>query len=576
MKTKLRSCFCGDLDINYEGKEVSLCGWLKRKRDIGKILFFVLEDREGEVQIVTESEELINKIKNLPLYSTLKVIGLVRERPDKDKNPSMKTGEIEVLAKEIEVFSKSKTLPFLPDDEKEIFEETRLFFRFLDLRSKKKKEIFKLRSNIKYVITKTLIEMGFIEVETPYLSKSTPEGARDFLVPSRIHKGKFYALTQSPQMYKQILMVAQFDRYFQFARCFRDEDFRKDRQPEFTQLDIEMTFVTEEDIFNCVEKIFYEVFKTVFKIELKLPFDRMTYEDVLNLYGTDKPDLRFDYRFEDYKDVLGQLEIFKNYKIVKSIFFPYKFSRKFIDNLTEEIRREGNLILMWGILEGGEIRGPLKKYLSKENFKGEGIRFIVGGEDEIVKSLCGKLRERVLEEIKKSESEKREFKFLWVTDFPLFEKDEQGSLVSAHHPFTMPKDNFWYRDPLNAKARSYDLILNGFEIGSGSIRISDPELQREILKFLGYSDEEIEDRFGFLLRALSYGAPPHGGIALGFDRIIMILTFEKSIRDVIAFPKTAQGVGLLENCPSRVYREQLEELGIKLKEEILDDSKKVD
>ncbi|MEN3043696.1 MAG: aspartate--tRNA ligase [Candidatus Hydrothermales bacterium] len=576
MRTELRSCFCGDLNIGYLGKEVNLCGWLKRKRDIGKILFFVLEDREGEVQVVIENEELKNKVKSLSLYSTLKVNGLVRERPEKDKNPEMKTGEIEVLAKEIEVFSKSKTLPFLPDEEKEVFEETKLFYRFLDLRSEKKKEVFKLRSNVKYIITKTLIEMGFIEVETPYLSKSTPEGARDFLVPSRIHKGKFYALTQSPQMYKQILMVSQFDRYFQFARCFRDEDFRKDRQPEFTQLDIEMAFVTEEDIFNCVERIFYQVFKEIFKIELKIPFDRMTYENVLNLYGTDKPDLRFDYKFEDYKDILGQVEVFKNYKNIKSIFFPFKFSRKFIDNLAQEIKREGQSVFMWGILEGSEIRGTLKKLLSIESFKREGTRFVIGGEDEIIKSLCEKLREKVIEEIKKNEDEKKEFKFLWITDFPLFEKDEHGCFVSAHHPFTMPKDDFWYMEPMKARARSYDLVLNGFEIGSGSIRISDPELQREIFRFLGYTEEEVEDRFGFLLRSLSYGAPPHGGIALGFDRIIMILSFEKSIRDVIAFPKTAQGVGLLENCPSRVYREQLEELGIELKEGILDDSKKVD
>ncbi len=565
MKTEMRVCYCGEVDSKYVGKNITLCGWLKRKREIGKISFFVLEDREGEIQIVVENEEIKNKIKNLPLYSTLKVKGIVRERPDKDKNPEMKTGDVEVLAQEIEFFSKSNILPFLPDEDKEVFEETKLSYRFLDLRSKKKKEVFKLRSQVKFIMTKTLIEMGFIEVETPYLSKSTPEGARDFLVPSRLHKGKFYALTQSPQMYKQILMVSQFDRYFQFARCFRDEDFRKDRQPEFTQLDIEMSFITEEDIFYCVEKIFYEVFKEIFKKELKIPFERMTYEKVIELYASDKPDLRYDYKFEDYKDILGQLEIFKNYKYVKSIFFPYKFLRKFIDDLEQELKKEGLPGLGWVVLEGGELKGPFKKFFNKSDFSSEGVRFVIAGDEEKIFRWCSLLREKVIEELKNIDS-KDEFKFLWVTDFPLFEVNEEGVMVPAHHPFTMPKDENWKFEPLKAKSRAYDLVLNGFEIGSGSIRVSDPDLQREIFRFLGYSDEEIEERFGFLLKALSYGAPPHGGIALGFDRIIMILGKEKSIRDVIAFPKTAQGIGLLEGCPSSVYKEQLDELGIEIKE----------
>ena len=566
MKTNMRTEFCGNINKDYLDKRIKLCGWIKRKREMGKISFFVLEDREGEVQIVVEKEEIQKRIKNLPLYSTLSVEGVVRERPEKDKNPAMKTGEIEILAENIEIFSKSQPLPFLPDEGKEIFEETKLGFRFLDLRSKKRKETFKLRSQVKFVMTKTLVKKGFIEVETPYLSKSTPEGARDFLVPSRLHKGKFYALTQSPQMYKQILMVSQFDRYFQFARCFRDEDFRKDRQPEFTQLDIEMSFVNENDIFDCVEEIFKNVFKEVLNIDLKTPFIRMTYDEAIENYASDKPDLRYDYKFENYKDIVGELEIFKKYKFVKSIFFPYKFSRKIIENIEKELKKEGLPGLGWAVREGNELRGPFRKFLKPENLPKEGTRFIIAGDEENIFNWCSILREKVIEEIMKIDR-KEEFKFLWITDFPLFEKDEEGNIVPSHHPFTSPADNNWKDNPLKAKSRAYDLVLNGFEIGSGSIRINEPELQREIFKFLGYNESEIEERFGFLLKALSYGAPPHGGIALGFDRIVMILAGEKSIRDVIAFPKTAQGVGLLEGCPSPVYDEQLEELGIKIKEE---------
>ncbi len=565
MKTEMRTDACGNITKVYKGQKINVCGWLKRKREIGKISFFVLEDREGEVQVVVEDEGLLKKIRNLPLYSTLKVEGVVRERPEKDKNPKMETGEIEIIAQNIEIFSVSKHLPFLPDEEKEIFEETKLTYRFLDLRNKKRKETFKLRSTVKYIMTKTLIEMGFIEIETPYLSKSTPEGARDFLVPSRLHKGKFYALTQSPQMYKQILMVSQFDRYFQFARCFRDEDFRKDRQPEFTQLDIEMSFINEEDIFSCVERIFVNIFKQIFNKEIKTPFKRMTYDEVMEFYGSDKPDLRYDYKFEDYKDILGQLEIFKNYKKVKSIFFPYKFSRKIIENIEKELKNQGLPGLGFVIREGSELRGPFKKFLSLKHMPEEGTRFIIAGSDEKLSEWCAILRGSVISEIEKI-NKKDDFEFLWVTDFPLFEKDEEGNIVSSHHPFTSPKDDEWRKNPLEAKSRAYDLVLNGFEIGSGSIRISDPEIQREILEFLGYNEAEIEKRFGFLLKALSYGAPPHVGIALGFDRIVMILSGEKSIRDVIAFPKTAQGIGLLEGCPSEVDEEQLNELGIKIKE----------
>jgi len=566
MKTSMRTDFCGNIDKNNLGRIVKLCGWLKRKREMGKISFFVLEDREGEIQIVVENEEIKKKIKNLPLYSTLSVEGIVRERPKKDKNPTMKTGEIEIFAEKIEIFSKSQTLPFLPDEEKDIFEETKLSFRFLDLRSKRRKKTFKLRSQMKFIMSKTLIEKGFIEIETPYLSKSTPEGARDFLVPSRLHKGKFYALTQSPQMYKQILMVSGFDRYFQFARCFRDEDFRKDRQPEFTQLDIEMSFINENDVFDCVEEIFKNIFKEIFEINLKTPFPRMTYDETIENYASDKPDLRYDYRFEDYKDVVGELEIFKNYEFIKSIFFPYKFSRRVIENIEKELRREGLSGLGWVVREGNELRGVFKKFLKLENLSCEGTRFIVAGDEGNIYRWCSILRERVIEEIRKIDR-KEGFKFVWITDFPLFERDEEGNIVPSHHPFTSPKDSNWREEPLKAKSRAYDLILNGFEVGSGSIRISNPELQREIFEFLGYGENEIEERFGFLLKALSYGAPPHGGIALGFDRIVMILAGEESIRDVIAFPKTAQGVGLLEGCPSSVYKGQLEELGIEIKEE---------
>lgn len=563
MKTSLRTDFCGNITKKYIGEEVLICGWLKRKREIGKVAFYVIEDREGEVQVVAEREDIKEIISNCPIYSTLQIRGKVRERPDKDKNPEMRTGEIEILANEVKVYSRSKALPFLPDEKKNIFEETKLKFRFLDLRSRRKKYNFWLRNKLMQIMRQTLLHKGFWEVETPYLGKSTPEGARDFLVPSRLHPGTFYALLQSPQMYKQILMISQFDRYFQFARCFRDEDFRKDRQPEFTQLDIEMSFVTEDDVLSCVEDIFYNIFKDIYDINLEKPFTRITYKESIEKYGTDKPDLRVSWEFEDYKDFLQQSEIFKKLEKVKSIFIPYKFSRKNIELLEKELKKEGLPGLGWVLREGGELRGPLRKFIDMSHFPSEGTRFFIGGNDEKVYTWCGILRSLIIEQIGERFFEK-EWAFLWVLDFPLFEKNEEGDIVSSHHPFTSPKNEDWEKEPLRASSRAYDLVLNGFEIGSGSIRISNPELQRRVFKFLGYSEEEIEKRFGFLIRAFDYGVPPHGGIALGFDRIVMIMAKEESIRDVIAFPKTAQGVGLLEGCPSEVDDFQLKELKIKL------------
>jgi aspartyl-tRNA synthetase len=454
-----RTVYCGELRAEHEGKEVTLLGWVHRQRDIGNLVFIDLRDREGLVQVVVPSSEggLLDEAKKIKMENVVGIIGVVKKRAERSRNPQLPTGDVEVEAKELKIISTSKIPPFVIADPPQASEELRFKHRYLDMRRPSMQRNIKLRHQAALRIRNFMSENGFLEIETPFLTKSTPEGARDYLVPSRMYKGRFYALPQSPQIFKQILMISGFDRYFQIVRCFRDEDLRAERQPEFTQIDIEMSFAEPEDIFNLVEAMMASVFEII-GTKIDVPFPRLTYEESMEKFGTDKPDLR-------------------------------------------------------------------------------------------------------------QEKDKKTFKFAWVTDFPLFEwSEKEKRLLSMHHPFTSPHEDdlaFLEKEPSKVKAKAYDLVLNGVEIGGGSIRIHDPELQKRIFKLLGLNQKETEEKFGFFLEALLYGTPPHGGIALGFDRIVMILAGEESIRDVIPFPKTTSALCLLTDSPAEADPHQLEELGLK-------------
>jgi aspartyl-tRNA synthetase len=454
-----RTVYCGELRAEHEGKEVTLLGWVHRQRDIGNLVFIDLRDREGLVQVVVPSSEggLLDEAKKIKMENVVGIRGVVKKRAERSRNPQLPTGDVEVEAKELKIISTSKIPPFVIADPPQASEELRFKYRYLDMRRPSMQRNIKLRHQAALRIRNFMSENGFLEIETPFLTKSTPEGARDYLVPSRMYKGRFYALPQSPQIFKQILMISGFDRYFQIVRCFRDEDLRAERQPEFTQIDVEMSFAEPEDIFDLVEAMMASVFEVI-GTKIDVPFPRLTYEESMEKFGTDKPDLR-------------------------------------------------------------------------------------------------------------QEKDKKTFKFAWVTDFPLFEwSEKEKRLLSMHHPFTSPHEDdlaFLEKEPSKVKAKAYDLVLNGVEIGGGSIRIHDPELQKRIFKLLGLNQKEVGEKFGFFLEALLYGTPPHGGIALGFDRIVMILAGEESIRDVIPFPKTTSALCLLTDSPAEADPHQLEELGLK-------------
>lgn len=581
-----RSHYCGDLRITDVGNEVTVCGWVQRQRDLGQLIFIDLRDRTGIVQLAftdTTDKEIFEKAFSARSEYVLCAKGIVRERSA--KTDKIATGDIEIEVTDLRVLSKAQTPPFEIVDDCKTSEDIRLKYRYLDLRRKPLFDNIYLRSKIAKVARDYFYENGFIEIETPMLIKSTPEGARDYLVPSRIHNGKFYALPQSPQIYKQLLMLSGFDRYIQLAKCFRDEDLRADRQPEFTQIDMELSFVDVEDILEINEGLFKRLFKEVLNQELETPFERMTYADAMNKYGSDKPDVRFDMQIQDLSELVKDCDFkvftdaIANGGSVRAIVAKGAAStltRKEIDKLTEFVRgigAKGLAFVRW--VEDTPAcsfakfmkEGELDNILSTVGAEKGDVVLIVADKDSVTLPTLGALRLNVA---KKLDIIPDVFKFVWIVDFPFFEKDEEsGEWVAMHHPFTMPKEECLpYLDTEKGKviAKAYDLTLNGTELSSGSIRITDYELQQKMFRALKLTDEEIEAKFGFLVEAYKYGAPPHGGMGIGLDRIAMILCKCDSLRDVTAFPKVQNASELMSDCPSPVDTESLDVLGIALKE----------
>ena len=583
-----RTLYIGELNNNFIGKEVIVSGWVLRRRDHGGVIFIDLRDRTGLLQIVFEEgidpkiHDLANSIR---IEYVISVKGLIRKRPPGMENPKIPTGEIELVATDVEILNTSKTPPFpMDEDLSEVSEAIRLKYRYLEMRALNGLNPFIFRHKVNQTIRKFLDNKGFLEIETPFLTKSTPEGARDYLVPSRLYPGKFYALPQSPQLFKQILMIAGIDKYYQIVKCFRDEDLRADRQPEFTQLDIEMSFVDENDIMNTIEELLAYLFKETLNITLETPFPKLSYETALRDYGTDRPDIRFDMKLKDlsylFKDT--SFKVFRNTLesggIIKGLKAPANFSRKELDDLTKFAQELGAKGLAWIKYDKNansfekKWSSPIVKFFEKSVLeKLEEIFnpleefatfFFVADKEDIVNFILSELRNHLAKKLGLIPENK--FSFVWIIDFPLFEWDEEENrLVSVHHPFTHPKEediSFLETDPLKVKSRAYDIVLNGVEIGGGSIRIHKRELQEKIFKLLNISPEEAQEKFGFLLTALEYGAPPHGGIAFGLDRLIMLMLGKKSIREVIPFPKTQKAQCLLTGAPSEVRIEQILEL----------------
>ena len=589
MSFKRRTHTCGELKTANVGEKVVLNGWVDRRRDLGGVIFIGLRDRYGVTQVIFEPEHnqeahLIGK--ELRNEFVISVEGTVKERPKDQVNKEMTTGEIDVIVDNVIILNESETPPFPIKDKTEAFDDLRLKYRYLDLRRPVLQKTLLLRHQMYQLVRKYFDKNSFVEIETPVLMKSTPEGARDYLVPSRIHRGKFYALPQSPQTYKQLLMVSGFDRYFQIVKCFRDEDQRADRQPEFTQIDVEMSFVDIDDVFEVVEGLMKVLFKDIWHLELQTPILRLAFDDALEKYGSDKPDIRFGLELQTLNSVFEKSE-FKVFKdsiesggIVTGITAPgcAGYSRNQIDNLTAHVKKVGAKGLVWLKVINDELDSPIAKFLSDEE-KGNLVEKFNATNGDLILILAGKRLETLtqmgglrLKMAKRLELVNPDLKpkLLWVTDFPLLEWDEETKRFYAmHHPFTSPRVEdveLLDSDPGNVKARAYDLVLNGHEIAGGSIRIHKSELQAKMFKALGISKEEAEKKFGFLMNAFKYGAPPHGGIAFGFDRMVMIFAGETSIRDTIAFPKTTSAISLMDDSPSEVSEEQLKELHIKLRE----------
>jgi len=585
MKWK-RTHNCGQLRKEDKLKSVVLMGWVDRRRDHGGLIFIDLRDRYGVTQVrIDPTSDAYEEAKRLRSEYVVAFKGIVEPRPEGMVNPKLSTGEIELVATDIEVLNTSKTPPFPISGETNASEDLRLRYRYLDLRRPQMQKNLILRHKMYQIVRKYFSDNQFLEIETPFLMKSTPEGARDFLVPSRVWKGRFFALPQSPQTYKQLLMISGFDRYFQVVRCFRDEDLRADRQPEFTQIDVEMSFIDEEDIYSIVEGLIARLMKDVFDKDVSLPFPRLPYDMAMSRFGNDRPDMRFGVEIEEITPLVAETE-FKVFSetakagnMVAGICAPgcAKYSRKQIDELIDWAKKRGARGLVAIKVKDDDWDSPVNKFvkdeirklvISKFGARNGDLLLLVADEKEMALAVLGDLRL----EIGRRENliDESEFNFLWVVDFPLFEySKEESRYVARHHPFTSPRPedvDKLLTEPENVKARAYDLILNGNEIAGGSIRIFDMETQAKMFKALGISEQEANDKFGFLLEALSYGAPPHGGIAFGFDRMVMLFAGLKSIRDVIAFPKTASAMSLMDGSPSTVKTEQLDELGLILKE----------
>jgi len=580
-----RTHTCGELNRADSGKGVFLMGWVHRRRDHGGLIFIDIRDRYGMTQVLfdPENEDLHKVAHRLKPEYVVAVRGKVRKRPADMVNPKLPTGEIEVVASHLEILNESKVPPFVLEDGVKATEELRLRYRFMDMRRNPVKDVFLLRAKVYKAIREHLDGNGFVEMETPYLTRSTPEGARDFLVPSRLQPGKFYCLAQSPQLYKQLLMIAGFDKYYQFARCFRDEDSRGDRQPEHTQIDIEMSFVDEDDVFELGEGMFAHAFKEALGVELTTPFKRLTYEESMKTYGTDKPDLRFGLKIRDVTDIACKSDFRVFPKTAESggkieclkVDGGSKLSRKEIDSLGEMARNFGAKGITWmKVEEDGSFSGPLSKFFKgsseKEIMRGvyakaRDLLIFVADRKDVALTALGAIRTEMGK--KGYLPAERVFEFCWITDFPLFEySQEEKRWVATHHMFSMPKDlSALDGDPGEIKGKVYDLVCNGIELASGSIRIHRRDIQEKVMKIVGMSRPQAEERFGFLLNAFDYGAPPHGGLAPGIDRIVALMAGCESIRDVIAFPKTLTGTAPLEDAPSEVAREQLDELKIEVK-----------
>lgn len=582
-----RTYYCGEITEKNIGETVTLKGWVQKRRDLGGLIFIDLRDRTGIVQIVfnpansTEALAIAEKVRN---EYVLDVQGEVVGRSEGTINENIKTGKIEIKVEKVSIINEAKTPPFMIENNTDVSEDLRLKYRYLDLRRPVLFETFKMRHNVTKSFRNFLDEEGFLDVETPILTKSTPEGARDYLVPSRVHPGDFYALPQSPQIFKQLLMVAGFDKYYQIARCFRDEDLRADRQPEFTQIDIETSFYSQEDIMAMTERMMSRLMKEVKGIDIVTPLPRLTYDEAMSRYGSDKPDTRFGLELVDVSELVkdsgfkvfsGAVSSGGQVKAINVKGAADKYSRKDIDGLTEFVSVYGAKGLAWLKVEEEGLKGPISKFFSEEEQSqlsqlletetGDLLLF-VADKKSVVADALGALRLKLGKDLQLIDQSK--FNFLWVTDWPLFEYDEEeGRYYAAHHPFTMPvreEIDKLESDPASVKAQAYDLVLNGYELGGGSLRIFERDVQEKMFKTLGFTKEQATEQFGFLLEAFDYGTPPHGGIALGLDRIVMLLAGRTNLRDTIAFPKTASASCLLTEAPGEVSQQQLDELSLSL------------
>lgn len=582
-----RTHLCSQLTLDDVGKTVTVMGWSHKRRDLGGVIFIDLRDRSGVLQVVFNNEvdaQIFAKAESIRSEYVLAIVGEVVKRDPETVNPKIPTGEIEVTVKELRVLSKSETPPLYIEEDSDVNEATRLKYRYVDLRRPDMQQNLILRHKVAKIARDYYDENGFLEIETPMLTKSTPEGARDYLVPSRVHPGKFFALPQSPQLFKQLLMVSGFDRYIQIVKCFRDEDLRADRQPEFTQIDLEMSFVNVEDVLTINEEFIKKVFKETINVDLEIPFIRMPYKEAMDRYGSDKPDIRFGLELVNISDLVENcgFKVFadavKNGGSVRALNAKgcgEKFSRREIDALVEYVKTYKAKGMAWIVVEQNELKSAITKFFNEDEIKailerveaepGDLICFIAD-KNEVVYDSLGQLRLEIARKLGLLDN--KEFKFLWVTEFPLFEYDEEEKrYVAKHHPFTSPMDEdleMLDTDPGKVRAKAYDMVLNGNEIGGGSIRIHSQELQSKMFKLLGFTEEDAWERFGFLLEAFKYGTPPHGGMAFGLDRLIMLMAGKSSIRDVIAFPKVQNASCLMSNAPDVVEPKQIKELHIKL------------